>query len=61
MQFCPFVLRDRHLEGQIKIMVGGAPFRFDHELYKHVEADGWGENGLDAVVTAKRLIKEAKS
>ncbi|MBN2712216.1 MAG: cobalamin-dependent protein [Planctomycetes bacterium] len=54
------ILRERELEGKIKIMVGGAPFRFDHGLYEHVNADGWGENGLEAVATAKRLIKEVE-
>jgi len=33
------ILRERALEGRIKIAVGGAPFRFDPELYRIVEAD----------------------
>ncbi|PKK88894.1 MAG: cobalamin-binding protein [Candidatus Wallbacteria bacterium HGW-Wallbacteria-1] len=52
------ILQEQGLESRIKIMVGGAPYRFDRELYRRVQADGWGENGLAAVETARRLIME---
>lgn len=38
----------------IKVIVGGAPFRFDKNLYKELGADASGESAHDAI----RLIKE---
>jgi methanogenic corrinoid protein MtbC1 len=54
------LLRERGLEDRIKIAVGGAPYRFDHDLYKHVGADGWSGSALDAAPLIKRLIGEVK-
>ncbi len=54
------ILKERNLENRIKIMVGGAPYRFDHELYKQVEADDWGENGIAAVEAARRLVSQTQ-
>ncbi len=34
---------------QIKIVVGGAPFLFDSQLWKFVEADAMGRNVFDAI------------
>jgi methanogenic corrinoid protein MtbC1 len=34
---------------EIKIFVGGAPFRFDEELWKEVGADGMGKTASDAI------------
>ena len=42
------ILHERGLEDQIKIVVGGAPYRFDQELYKSVGADGWAPDGIKA-------------
>ena len=53
------ILRERALEGRIKIAVGGAPFRFDPELYRIVEADAWAENGITASRVITGLIREA--
>jgi methanogenic corrinoid protein MtbC1 len=51
------ILKERSLEDKIKIAVGGAPYRFDHELYKTVQADAWAENGVEAVKVIINLIK----
>lgn len=51
-----------HKEGlgkQIKLVVGGAPYRFHHEMYKEVGADAWADNGIDAATVITELIKEA--
>jgi methylmalonyl-CoA mutase cobalamin-binding domain/chain len=42
------MLEERRLEDKIKIVVGGAPFRFDPNLYRVVKADGWAPDGLTA-------------
>ena len=55
------ILRERGLEGRIRIMVGGAPFRFDHELYRVVGADAWAEDGITAGRIITELIKGVHS
>ena len=53
------ILKERSLEDKIKIIVGGAPYRFDHELYKTVQADSWAEDGVTAAEVIKGLLREA--
>jgi methanogenic corrinoid protein MtbC1 len=53
------ILQQRGLEGKIKIIVGGAPYRYDNHLYQVVQADAWAENGIDAGTVVTKLIKEA--
>ncbi len=48
------ILKQRGLEERIKIVVGGAPYRWDPFLYKTVQADAWAEDGI----TAGKIIKE---
>lgn len=52
------ILRERGLEDRLKIAVGGAPYRFDPELYRIVEADAWAENGITAGRVITSLIRE---
>jgi methanogenic corrinoid protein MtbC1 len=54
------VLRERKLEGKIKIAVGGAAFRFDHDLYKTVHADAWSEEAISAGKVIEDLISEVR-
>jgi len=54
------ILRERGLEGRIKIAVGGAPYRFDPELYRTVGADAWAENGITACKVITDLIREVR-
>ncbi len=42
----------------IKIIVGGAPFRFDQNLWREVEADAMGTHASDVVELVKRIIEE---
>ena len=51
------ILKERGLEDRIRIIVGGAPFRFDHELYKTVQADAWAEDGVTAGAVIAELAK----
>lgn len=55
------ILRERGLEEKIKIIVGGAPYRYDPELYKIVGADGWAEDGITAGKIITELIREAQA
>lgn len=42
-----------------RLVVGGAPFRFDRELWRRVGADAVGYSGLDALGIARRLVEDA--
>lgn len=55
------ILRARGLEGRIRIIVGGAAFRFDPDLFKTVHADAWAEDALAAGQVIERLIQEVQS
>ncbi|WP_022665582.1 cobalamin B12-binding domain-containing protein [Desulfospira joergensenii] len=50
------LLRERDLEGRIKLVVGGAPYQFDHKLYEIVGADAFAENGIEAVKIIENLV-----
>ena len=52
------LLRERGLENRFKIAVGGAPYRFDCELYKAVGADGWAADGSTAGRVIVELIRQ---
>lgn len=55
------ILRERGLEARIKIIVGGAPYRYDHELAAVVASDAWAENGIAAGPVIAALIREVRS
>jgi len=55
------ILKERGLEEKIKIIVGGAPYRFDAELFRIVGADGWAEDGITAGKIITELIREVRS
>ncbi|WP_026603134.1 cobalamin B12-binding domain-containing protein [Methylomonas sp. 11b] len=54
------LLQERGLEQQIKLAVGGAPYRFDPELYTKVGADAWAPDGVTAAKVIVDLIREVK-
>ncbi len=54
-------LRERGLEDQIHLVVGGAPFRFDEQLHLEVGAEGTAESALDAVQLIARYFPESAS
>ena len=55
------LLRERGLENRIKLIVGGAPYRYDDKLYETVQADAWAVNGIAACGVVADLIREVRS
>lgn len=55
------ILRERDLEGRFRIVVGGAPYRFDETLYRSVGADAWAPDGVSAGKVIVDLIREVKA
>ncbi len=55
----PSALRIKEVRDQlpenVKMIVGGAPFRFDDRLYKDIGADYMGRNSSDALSIIKQL------
>ena len=41
-----------------KVVVGGAPFLFDDQLWQEVGADAMGKSAADAVAIVTRLMGE---
>jgi methanogenic corrinoid protein MtbC1 len=61
----PSALRIKELKKKltgidVKVIVGGAPFRFDEKLWKEVEADGYGKDSSDAIKIVNQLMEEMK-
>jgi methanogenic corrinoid protein MtbC1 len=54
------ILDERKLAGRIKLVVGGAPYRFDPQLYKSVGADAWADDGITAAKVIRGLVEEVK-
>jgi len=49
----------RLLENQdVKVIVGGAPFLFDKDLWREVGADGMGRNAADAISLVQKFEEE---
>jgi len=44
------------LNPDIKVLVGGAPFRFDPDLYKDIGADAMGKSATEAVEQVTKLM-----
>jgi methanogenic corrinoid protein MtbC1 len=47
-------LKERGIKGKFKTMFGGAGTT--REWIKQIGADGWAENGADAVTEARKLL-----
>lgn len=52
------ILTERGLNNRIKLVVGGAPYRFDPALFRTVGADAWAEDGITAGRIIQQLIRE---
>ena len=50
------LLDERGLSGKIKLVVGGAPYRFDEALSKTVCADGWAKDAYQAISLLDEMI-----
>lgn len=55
------ILKERGLEHRFRLIVGGAPYRFDEQLYKAAGADAWAADGVSAGGVIIRLIKEVQA
>jgi len=55
------LLHERGLEKQIKLIVGGSPFRYDKELYSSVGADDWAPDGVSAAKIICQRIEEVNA
>ena len=51
-------LRSRLEPEDVKIIVGGAPFRLDQELWKETNADYYGKDSADALEIVTKLMEE---
>lgn len=54
------ILRRRGLESRLRLVVGGAPYRYDPHLYETVGADAWADNGVAAGRVIADLVKEVR-
>lgn len=52
--------RLKKVNSEIKIIVGGAPFLFDAQMWKQVGADAMGHNAADAVSIVGHWMEETK-
>lgn len=55
------LLQERDLEGKIRIIVGGAPYRFYDNLFREVGADAWADSAAEAPNVVARLVQEVLS
>jgi len=55
------LLQERILESQIRIIVGGAPYRFHDTLFREVGADAWADTAAEAPAVVARLVQEVRS
>ena len=54
------LLHEKGLEQRFRLVVGGAPYRFDEGLYRAVGADGWAVDGVAAGKIIIQMIHEVK-
>ncbi len=52
------VLKEKLKGLDVKIIVGGAPFRFDTNLWKEVGADGFGKDSSEAISIVTKIVEE---
>ncbi|MDD2897439.1 MAG: cobalamin-dependent protein [Desulfuromonadaceae bacterium] len=55
------ILKSRGLEGRLRIIVGGAPYRFHDNLFREVGADAWADSAAEAPAVVARLVREVRS
>jgi methanogenic corrinoid protein MtbC1 len=54
------LLKEKLKGVDVKIIVGGAPFRFDEELWKEVGADAFGKDPAEAIQIVSQMMEEIK-
>lgn len=55
------LLREQGLEERLRIIVGGAPYRFHEKLFLEVGADAWSDTAAEAPAVVARLVNEVRS
>jgi trimethylamine corrinoid protein len=55
------LLRDAGLERRLKVVVGGAPYNHDPDLWRRVGADAWADDGLVAGPLVAGLIESVRA
>lgn len=50
-------LKEKLKDINVKIIVGGAPFRFDEELWIEVGADGYGKDSSEAIEIVGKIME----
>lgn len=53
-------IREQLANTDLKIIVGGAPFRFDTELWKEVGADATGKDPHEAIEIVSKMMEELR-
>jgi len=51
-------LKQKLRDTGVKIIVGGAPFRFDENLWKEIGADAYGKDPSEAIICVKKIMEE---
>lgn len=51
-------LKEKLKDDDVKIIVGGAPFRFDEELWMEVGADACGKDSAEAIEIVGKIMEE---
>ncbi|WP_026842234.1 cobalamin B12-binding domain-containing protein [Citrifermentans bremense] len=54
------LLREQGLEQKIRLIVGGAPYRFHENLYREVGANAWADTAASAPAVVAALVKEVR-
>lgn len=54
------LLKEKLIGTDVKIVVGGAPFRFDEKLWKEVGADAFGNNPAEAIQIVSQMMEVIK-
>lgn len=54
------LLKELGLEERVRMIVGGAPYRFHDNLFREVGADAWADTAAEAPAVVARLVREVQ-
>jgi methanogenic corrinoid protein MtbC1 len=54
------LLQEGGLERRVRLVVGGAPYRFDEQLWRAVGADAWAPDGVSAARVIADLVRQVR-
>jgi len=55
------LMQQQGLEEKLRLVVGGAPYRFHDNLFREVGADAWADTAANAPAVVARLVQEVRS